>query len=168
MRIRVRDLSINDVKIINKWHNNKSLFNFLVGDFYGPTEEETIKWIKKYQDENQTFRGIVCDDNKQDIGVIYLISHSSAKEAEFGFFIADKKNRQKGYGKEMIEWMLNFGFNVLKLDKIFLYVLKRNKVAYNLYKQFGFIEDNKLSFSAMKNGKTAKVLHMFRKKGKTK
>lgn len=164
MKIRVRDLTINDINIINKWHNDKSLFQFLVGNFYGPTLEETKSWIEKYQNEERTFRGIVSNEHGKDIGIIYLINNQNLNEAELGIFVAEKEDRGFGYGKEMFSWMLNFGFNVLKLNKIFLYVLKNNDAAISLYKKYDFIEDSSLATRTMKNGKRIEVTYMFLKK----
>lgn len=161
MRIRVRDLSINDINIINKWHNDKSLFEFLVGNFYGPSLDETKKWIEKYQNEEKTFRGIISNENGKDIGIIYLINDTNLNEAELGIFIANKEYRHRGYGKEMFQWMLNFGFNVLKLNKIFLYALKDNNMAISLYKKYNFLENPTLSTKIVKNGKQADVVYMY-------
>ena len=165
MKIRVRDLSINDAHIVNKWHNDKSLFELLVGSFYGPTIEESIRWIKKYCDDKQTFRGIVSDRDGNDIGIVYLINGSSNNEAELGIFVADKNNRNLGYGKEMLCWVINFGFNVLKLDNIFLYVLESNVAAVSLYTKFNFLENTDLSKTIVKDGKQVNAKYMYLKKG---
>ena len=160
MRIRVRDLTIHDLDTMNKWHNNKSLFEFLVGNFYGPTLEETRKWILEYQRNKKTFRGIVSNEEGRDIGAIYLIHKNDSNEAELGIFIAEKTDRHKGYGKEMFIWMLNFGFNVLKLDKIFLYALENNTTAISLYKTFNFISNSAFSIRVIKNNKEATAVYM--------
>lgn len=160
MKIKVRDLSLNDIQIINKWHNSRELFTFLVGNYYGPTKKETYDWISKYTREKHTFRGVVSDETGKDIGIIYLIRKSVANKAELGIFIAEEKDRHKGYGKIMLEWVLNLGFNVLKLDEIFLYVLEANEHAIRLYKKYCFKEDTTLSIFVKKEGKISKASYM--------
>ena len=160
--IHVRELSLSDTKIINQWHNNKSIFNYLVGDFYGPTFKESQAWIKRYlQYENNTFRGIVSNADGIDLGVVYLIDCGNKKEAEVGIFIADERYRHLGYGEKMLCWLINFGFDVLKLNKIVLYTLENNKNAINLYEKLGFIADDSKDKVVNKNNKKLVAKYMF-------
>lgn len=168
MDICVREISSIDSPIINKWHNDTNLFEDLVGNFYGPTMEETTKWIKKYnREKRKTFRGIVSSLNGQDIGIIYLLQHNKSNSAEVGIFIADEKYRSQGYGTEMMKWLLNFGLNILAFEKIYLYTLDTNQRAKNLYKKFGFLVDQSKSKIIIKNGSPKKIIYMFLKKHPT-
>ena len=165
--IHVRELSINDVSIMNKWHNDKDLFSFLVGNFYGPSIDETKKWISQYEKHiNRSFRGIVSYENGQDIGAVYLIDNGNPNEAEVGIFISDEEQRGKGYGYQMIDWLLNFGFNVLKLNKIVLWTLEDNQHAIKLYQNFGFSFDSSLDKVVFKDEKKKTAKYMFLKKEK--
>lgn len=161
--IHVRELSIIDTKIMNSWHNNRDLFTFLVGNFYGPSIEESEKWIHQYEErKNNTFRGIVSNEKSEDIGAIYLIDNNIQGEAEVGIFIAQQKQRGKGYGKEMLSWLINFGFNVLKLRNIVLWTLEDNAHAINLYQTFGFKFDSSKDQIVNKDGnkKIAKYMYL--------
>ncbi len=155
--INVRELSINDAIVMNKWHNNKELFSFLVGNFYGPSLDETKKWIFEYEKHiNHSFRGIVSNEKGEDIGAVYLIDDNIPNEAEVGIFIANETNRGKGYGYQMLGWLLSFGFNVLKLDKIVLWTLENNEHAIKLYEKFGFSFDSSLD-KAVTKGEVKKI-----------
>ncbi len=163
--IHVRELSLADLKIINKWHNDKNIFNYLVGNFYGPNLEESEKWIRQYlKHETSTFRGIVSTSQNVDLGVVYLINDRNTSEAEIGIFIADKKNRNIGYGKKMLLWLIDFGFNVLKFKKLFLYTLESNLVAINLYKKMGFIFNKSKNKIINKNGTFVTAIYMYLKR----
>lgn len=159
--IHVRELSLSDIKIINKWHNDKNIFQYLVGNFYGPSMEESRKWIEQYlKYDNHTFRGVVSNDEGVDLGVVYLIDCEKGKEAEVGIFIAEEKFRHLGYGQKMLCWLLDFGFHILKLEKIFLYTLENNKNAINLYKKMGFVFDNRKNKTVIKNGENLTAIYM--------
>lgn len=159
MNIHVREISINDAQIINKWHNDRHLYDFLVGDFYGPSIDDTKKWINNYsQCKNKTFRGIVST-NSEDIGVVYLI-HNKINSAEVGIFIADENNRSKGYGKLMISWLLKLGFEVLNFENIYLYTLEENERAIKLYNDFGFAEVKNKRNIVTKNGVDKNTIYM--------
>ena len=62
------------------------------------------------------------------------------KLIEFGISIGDKDYRGKGYGKEAINLLLDFGFNVLNYHNIMLRVFSFNTKAMGLYKKLGFKE----------------------------
>lgn len=164
--INVRELSINDALVMNKWHNNKELFSFLVGNFYGPSLDETKKWISEYEKHiNHSFRGIVSNEKSEDIGAVYLIDNNKPNEAEVGIFIANETDRGKGYGYQMLGWLINFGFNVLKLDRIVLWALEDNEHAIKLYEKFGFSFDSSLDKVVKKDEERKIAKYMFLMKG---
>ncbi|MGL4337358.1 MAG: GNAT family N-acetyltransferase [Turicibacter sp.] len=60
------------------------------------------------------------------------------KTAEVGIFIGDKACWGKGYGKEALELLLDFGFNILNLYNIRLGVYAFNTSAIKCYERIGF------------------------------
>ena len=60
--------------------------------------------------------------------------------AEFGIVIGDSDYRGKGYGKDAIKLLLDFGFNILNYHNIMLMVYPYNEGVISLYKKLGFKE----------------------------
>jgi len=60
------------------------------------------------------------------------------RNAEFGIFIGNEKKRGKGIGEEATRLILDFGFNAINLNHIWLRVFTFNKNAIGLYKKIGF------------------------------
>lgn len=60
------------------------------------------------------------------------------KTATLGIFIGNKSNRNKGFGSEAIELILNYGFKILNLNNIMLQVYSFNELAIHAYKKLGF------------------------------
>ncbi len=58
--------------------------------------------------------------------------------AEFSIFIGDKEQRGKGIGEEATRLILDFGFNAINLNHIWLRVFTFNKNAIGLYQKIGF------------------------------
>lgn len=54
--------------------------------------------------------------------------------------IGDKNYWDQGYGREAIELVLNYGFNILNLNNIMLNVYSFNKRAITCYENIGFKE----------------------------
>ena len=82
------------------------------------------------------------------------------RNAVLGIFIGDKEYRSKGYGKEAIELILDFGFNYLNLHEIKLDVMAFNERAQKCYKKCGFKEYGRRRESVYLNGKYYDVISM--------
>lgn len=63
-----------------------------------------------------------------------------SQSAELGLFIGEEKDRNKGYGSEVIELLLNYGFDYLNLHSIMLSVYTFNERAIHCYEKIGFKE----------------------------
>ena len=61
------------------------------------------------------------------------------KKAEFGIFIGEDLARGKGIGTESTILTIKYGFEELKLHKIFLRVFANNYSAIKAYEKAGFI-----------------------------
>ncbi|MBU4257087.1 GNAT family N-acetyltransferase, partial [Patescibacteria group bacterium] len=59
-----------------------------------------------------------------------------------------------------VKWIINYGFNKLKLHKINLGVIKDNVPAINLYKSLGFITEGKMKEEVFYKGKFHDFLSM--------
>ena len=60
------------------------------------------------------------------------------RNAEFGIFIGDKNFWKRGFGGEATRLILDYSFNILNLENIFLRVLSYNKKAIHVYEKAGF------------------------------
>lgn len=80
--------------------------------------------------------------------------------AEIGLFIGDEENRSKGYGAEVIELLLNYGFNYLNLHNICLHVYSFNERAMACYKKVGFKECGRRHEAYRANGKWYDIIEM--------
>ncbi|HAQ41912.1 MAG TPA: GNAT family N-acetyltransferase [Clostridiales bacterium] len=63
---------------------------------------------------------------------------------EVGIFIGDKNYWGNGYGQQALELLIDFGFNILNLNNIYLKVYSYNLPAISCYKKIGFKEAGRL------------------------
>ncbi len=76
---------------------------------------------------------------QREIGSVYLRDIDREKgEAEYGIFIGERDALGKGYGTQAAKWMLNYGFETIRLKKIFLRLLQDNPRALRSYEKVGF------------------------------
>ena len=60
--------------------------------------------------------------------------------AEVGLFIGDEENRNKGYGAEALNLLLDYCFDYLNVNNVMLKVFSFNERAINCYRKLGFKE----------------------------
>ena len=121
------------------WMNDKKVNRFLdSGGDYNINKLE--KYLTEVEDNPKYFWAIVLKENKKHIGNI-KIDPINFKHffGEYGIMIGDTNSWRRGYAEEVSKEVLNFCFQILKLRKINLGVLKLNKGAIDLYNKLGFL-----------------------------
>jgi len=161
--IRLRALTITDLPLTLKWHNQPDIIEMYAGNPFPVNEEMERKWYEKILTSNfpVTVFGIELIENNKLIGLtilrdINLINRS----AETAIYIGDQNERSKGYSKEALKLTLNFAFNNLGLHRVFLSVREDNVAALGLYEKLGFIREGILRDSIYKNGKYLSLIIM--------
>lgn len=156
--LRAYDDSLDDGWDVVKWRNDPQIKAFFF-------EEEPLafythlEWIDKIKrDPNVRYYMIQInedDDHKAlTVGTIGL-NHIDWRNrtAEFGWFlIGEPKRRNWGYGKEAIFLLLDYAFNHLNLNKIWLQTMALNKAASAVYRKIGFQNEGILREQKFKNG----------------
>ncbi len=124
------------------------------------TLEEQKAWIKNKVETGRVAQFIIWDKNaNKKVGCVYLQNiDSDKKDAEFGILIAEEFGGQ-GFGSESAKLIIKHGFEDLGLKKIYLRVLKDNKIAKRAYEKAGFSSDNNEE-TIIINGKSTDVLFM--------
>ena len=161
--VRIRALTITDLPLTLKWHNQPDIIEMYAGNPFPVNEEMERKWYEKILTSNfpVTVFGIELIENNKLIGLtilrdINLINRS----AETAIYIGDQNERSKGYSKEALTLTLNFAFNNLGLHRVFLSVREDNIAAIGLYEKMGFIREGILRDSIYKDGKYISLIIM--------
>ena len=136
-RLYLSPMNIEDVSIYVKWLNDKTVSENIGLDMKVTTLDGEKDWLKKHQNDYNF--AIVLKENNDLIGncgfdTMDLIH----RNASLKIFIGDEENRGKGYGKEAIKLLLEYGFNNLNLNNIMLNVYSFNTRAIKVYESLGF------------------------------
>ena len=70
--------------------------------------------------------------------------HAVAHRMELGITIGDQAYWGKGYGREAVQLLVDYGFRHHNLHRIFLEVHGRNERAMRAYQACGFVEEGRL------------------------
>lgn len=130
----------NESKIMTKWVNEDqevAYFNGFYGSLLG--EEKVKEMLNKWNEGPFSF-SIVSLDKNEFVGHISLFGMDSHEQyATMGIYIG-KEYRQKGYGKEAIQLLIDYAFTTQRFNAIHLEVYAYNTNAYQAYKKLGFVE----------------------------
>ncbi len=158
-RLYLSPMNIEDAETYVKWLNDKR-----VTDGIGTTNRITSldsekDWIKQNSNLYQFAIVSLADDKLIGNCSFHGIDHIR-QCAEVGLFIGDEENRSKGYGEEVLNLLLDYGFDYLNFNNIMLKVFSFNERAINCYKKVGFKEIGKRRESYYLKGKFYDELYM--------
>lgn len=102
------------------------------------TEQQEIDYIKDKMDNNATMFSMLEKGTNRFIGNIEFFNRVF-EEAEWGIVITTSM-QNKGYGTEALKRSVEYGFNELGLNRIYLGVYVNNPRAIHVYENCGFKE----------------------------
>ncbi|QSQ10397.1 Spermidine N(1)-acetyltransferase [Koleobacter methoxysyntrophicus] len=160
-RLKLRVLEEQDGSMIVVWRNQKEVIDQLFS-YVGITAKQHFNWYEKYINDDTRLEFIIeIKDKKKPIGTIGLnnIDFKNQK-AELGIMIGELTEQGKGYGEEAVRSLLQYAFDELNLQKIYLKTFCDNEPAVRLYKKVGFHQEGILRKEIFKNGKFKDVIIM--------
>ena len=157
--IKFRPIRRSDISNYVKWLNN-SKANEFIGDGMKVSIKSATKWFNNYlKDRNKKY--FIISDEEKAVGFMGLKNISKRnKNAELFICIGEDEYRGRGIGKKAMKWLINYGFNKLKLHKINLGVFEENIIAVKLYKSLGFEIEGKMKDDAFFRRKFHDMLSM--------
>lgn len=99
-------------------------------------------WFQKEilpRKDNKKVFSIIVNKSQKLIGNVSLMDIDTVNQSsELGIVIGNKKVWGKGYGSEATYLILKYGFSVINLNSVHLYVYGFNKNAIRAYEKVGF------------------------------
>lgn len=135
-RVAIRDFREDDIERKIKWINDSHNNCFLHYDI--PLEhEKTYQWfVNKNNDIRQD---CIIEYEGKPVGLIGLLAIDRINQkAEYYISMGFDSYKRKGIATIATELILDYAFNDLAINKVYLNVDAENKAACNLYKKTGF------------------------------
>lgn len=143
------------------WRNKESVKKHFV--YQKPfTVEGHRDWLNNMVATGKVAQFIIFSKNDQkDVGSVFLRDiDGEHHKAEYGIFIGEDDARGRGIGTAAAELILNYGFEELKLHKIFLRVFADNGRAVHSYEKAGFQQEAYLKDDVFVDGKYKDIILM--------
>lgn len=160
-RVALRPVEKSDLPAFTSWFSRYELQRSMTpGAIRLVNTDAEEAWYRSMQDAKDTwlYAAEALDDPHQPdgrlIGSTSLFQvNAKNRSAMFGIAVADPAMRGKGYGSEMIDLMLEWGFWELNLHRIELRVMEFNEGAIALYERKGFEHDGRLRQAIWREGR---------------
>ncbi len=135
--IRLRRLEIKDAPLMLEWMHSEESKSIFQNDFYHITLKQAEEFINSsFNDKNKHFA--IVDDTDEYLGTISLKNIDLKNmNAEYAISIREKA-RGKNISKAATEMLIDYGFQELNLNRIYLCVLSTNKRAKRFYEKMNF------------------------------
>ena len=138
----------NKIRWINDPENNRFLHYDLPLMY-----DKTLAWFQANKDRTDRYDAVICADGVS-VGLIGLlgIDQKNAK-AELYVALGEADYKGKGVALRASELLLKHAFEVLKLNKVYLYTEKENYAAQKLFERSGFQKEGLLKEDLIYKGR---------------
>jgi RimJ/RimL family protein N-acetyltransferase len=156
-RIKFAPLERKHIDVFLKWFNDPEITQYLL--MYKPiTRDWEEKWFEAIKDkEDSVYFSILLlnqENSEKLIGNCAIDDMDSKnRSCTCGITIGEKEYHGKGYGTEAMEMLVEYGFNILNMNRIELSVFEFNTRAYKAYQKVGFLEEGRKRQARYHNGK---------------
>jgi len=139
MKLILRPLERKDLPYIHDLDNERHTMAFWFEEPYESLDELTNLYNKHIHDDNE--RRFVIDVNGKFAGIIELVDINFIHRNSEIQIIVKQDFRGRGLAKAAMLKGLDYAFNILNMNKIYLFVDTENHAALHLYKDVGFVQE---------------------------
>ncbi|GAA4238069.1 GNAT family N-acetyltransferase [Postechiella marina] len=141
--IFLRALEPEDLDFIYAIENDESIWE--ISNTQTPYSRYLIKQYLEHAHKDiyevKQLRLVISNYKNRALGLIDLFDFDfKNKRAGVGILIKDKINRDKGYGQEALQLLINYSFSHLGLHQLYCNISEENKASVKLFAHNGFTQ----------------------------
>lgn len=155
--VELRALEVEDGAVTVAWRNDPEIRDQLLSFRFPVSHVMEAKFVDRAisgDGMEQCVAGIVDVSDSVLCGLIYLRDIDwVSRNAALGMMIGRRDRQRRGLGRHATRLILQHGFDVLNLERIYLYVAEYNLPARQLYETSGFTYEGALRQHVALGGK---------------
>lgn len=161
-RIKLRPVQKGDLAELAELLSDREI-GVLSGEVYPITEKGMEGLYERYQDtDNRIWFVIVDKQSNKIIGETgFLRIFTAWRTSDYSLMIWDRAYWGRGYGKEVSELMLEYGFNSLNFHRVAIGVVGFNERGLRFWKSIGFREEGIQKDGYFSGGKYSDFIMMY-------
>jgi RimJ/RimL family protein N-acetyltransferase len=127
--------------IVSKWNYDTEI-NFYFSKRPPFSQEQQLKWLQNTLNDSTKKKYIIIHQlNHKPVGLVSLMHIDTNKKlAEFGITIGEKNYWGTGIAKAAGNMLLNYAFQILNLEEVYLTVFEANVRAIQFFTNLGFVK----------------------------
>ncbi len=140
MEISIREFKKTDIPQKVEWINNPENNKYLHYDL-PLCVEKTEKWFDSHSEDDTRYDAVIVADD-MPVGTIGLLNiDKKNSKAEYYIAMGVISYKGKGVAKAASQLILKHGFEVLGLNRIYLFTEEGNIAAQKLFESVGFVKE---------------------------
>jgi len=145
-RLYLRQHETEDAEVIYEWLNDPEIKRLTAESPRPLSKMKAREWLESWiKNENEVSLSVVTKKDDTLIGITALLDiNTFHRSAELAIIIGEKVYWSQGYGSEVIQALLEYGFTQLNLNRIWLGVTDMNARAQRTYEKAGFVREGLL------------------------
>lgn len=155
-KFTLRPFKQTDAKNIAKYINDKAIFNNTLHIPYPYKLKDAREWLAKtipqYQKRKPRNFHLAIEIRGEVVGSVGLMEIQGGHKAELGYWLA-RKHWKKGILSEAVKEMLDYGYKMFQLKRIYAYVFMHNKGSQKVLKNNGLVKEGVIRKGVVKDGK---------------
>jgi RimJ/RimL family protein N-acetyltransferase len=153
-KVYLRPLDREDAPLLVPWFNDPEVARHLLRHRPLNLRDEEAFIDRVNQSEHDVGLGIVLRATDQLIGVTgFHLMDFKNRHCSFGISIGDKGEWGKGYGTEATSLMVQYAFDTLNLNRVWLHVYEYNQRGLRAYEKVGFKREGVLRQDTYREGR---------------
>ena len=153
-KVRLRPFEERDLDHVMEWVNDPEVTRTLLVGRYPMTRTMEKAWLDERLKGSTTEVSFVIESRAGEYlgGIGYFHILQLERHAELGLVIGRKTEWGKGYAREAMSLFVDYGFEQLNFNLIYLTVLPHNSRAHTIYTSLGFREEGRLRQRIYRDG----------------
>ena len=157
--VSLRPLEREDLRFVHSLNNNASVMRYWFEEPFETFDELSSLYEQHVHDQSE--RRFVVVDGAERLGLVELVEINLIHRRAEIQIIIDPRFQGRGLASQAMQLALDYGFKVLNLHKVYLYVDKLNAKAVHIYSKLGFVPEGELVDEFYANGAYQTALRMY-------
>lgn len=146
-KVSLRGIELQDLEQLKTWRNSEYIRAY-VREYRPLTSENQIAWLQSLPTDRSTIMfAIDRKDMKEDPDLIGACGLTNINwkdgNAEISFYLGEDYVIGKGYGSESLQLLVKYGFDELRLHRIYAIIYAYNKRSLEFFDKNGFQYEGK-------------------------
>ena len=153
--ISLRPVRRSDLPLLAEWHHDPDIRR-VTRDWRALTEAEQEQWFQRISGPERRSHMFVVEraNDGLPVGLVGLVHWSLIDgTAELSFFTGLSEARRQGYARGAVILLLNWGFEVMRLERVVAEVYEFNEASLRLLTSVGFVAEGRLRSHVHRDGR---------------